>query len=281
MRGIILSGGLGSRLYPITFNTCKQLLPIYDKPMIYYPLATLMQASIREILIICRPRDIPSFRNVISDGSHLGLDITYAEQADANGIAHSFMIAESFIQNQPVALILGDNIFYGQDLPQILAPCSNHTNGARIFGYQVDDPSRYGVLSFDQEGRVDGIIEKPRHPPSSYAVTGLYFYDHQVVDIARGLKPSQRGEYEITDVNNIYLSQNQLETTLLDRDVAWFDTGTFEAMHQASTYVKTVQDKQGIQVGCIEEIAYHQGFIDINQLEKLAYAQASMSFNTV
>ncbi|MCP5492878.1 MAG: glucose-1-phosphate thymidylyltransferase RfbA [Chlamydiales bacterium] len=281
MRGIILSGGLGSRLYPITFNTCKQLLPIYDKPMIYYPLATLMQASIREILIICRPRDIPSFRNVLSDGSYLGLDITYAEQADANGIAHSFTIAESFIQNQPVALILGDNIFYGHDLPQILAPCSNHTKGAHIFGYQVDDPERYGVLSFDQEGCVDGIIEKPRDPPSSYAVTGLYFYDHQIVDIARTLKPSQRGEYEITDVNNIYLSQNQLETTLLDRDVAWFDTGTFEAMHQASTYVKTVQDKQGIQVGCIEEIAYHQGFIDINQLEKLAYAQASMSFNTV
>ena len=278
MKGIILAGGTGSRLYPVTFATCKQLLPIYDKPMIYYPLAVLMQAQIREILIIARPRDIPRFQDLLSDGAHLGLSITYAAQAQANGIAESFIIAEQFINNEPVALVLGDNIFYSHDFPEILAPCKHHEEGAVVFGYEVHDPQRYGVVAMDDDGRVTDIIEKPEHPPSSYAVTGLYFYDSQVADIAKSIRPSARGELEITDVNKVYLQQNQLRVVCLGRGFAWLDSGTHSAFQQASTYVQTIQERQGIQIACIEEIAYEQGFIDINQLETFAELHAPSAY---
>ncbi|MCB1108937.1 MAG: glucose-1-phosphate thymidylyltransferase RfbA [Chlamydiia bacterium] len=278
MKGIILAGGTGSRLFPVTFATCKQLLPIYDKPMIYFPLAVLMQAHIRDILIICCPKDIPRFQDLLSDGSHLGLTISYAAQPEANGIAESFLIAEHFIANSPVALVLGDNLFYGHNIAEILAPCRHHVDGATVFGYEVQDPERYGVVEFDDNQQVKNIIEKPHNPTSSYAVTGLYFYDENVVNIAKKLKPSPRGELEITDVNKIYLAQKKLKVILLERGFAWLDSGTHAALSQASTYVQTIQERQGIQIACVEEIAFKQKFIDHAQLATLAGLHASSAY---
>lgn len=270
MKGIILAGGKGTRLYPVTQATCKQLLPVFDKPLIYYPLATLMQAGITEILIISTPQDVPRFEALFSDGSHLGLSISYAVQNEPKGIAEAFIVGESFIDNQPVALILGDNIFYGHDLTTVTKPCTQLQQGAIVFGYEVKDPDRYGVLALDENQNITGIIEKPKVAPSPYAVTGLYFYDSQVVSIARSLKPSARGEIEITDVNNAYLAQGLLEVRLLGRGFAWLDTGTHDALQKASIYVQTIQERQGIQVACLEEIAYQNGWISLPELQILA-----------
>ena len=266
MKGIILAGGRGSRLYPTTLVTCKQLLPIYDKPLIYYPLSILMMAKIREILIIANPEDLSRFKDLFGDGSQLGLSIEYEEQSEPKGIADAFLIGEAFIDNGPVALILGDNIFYGHNMSMLLDDAKNLSSGATVFGYEVQDPERYGVLAFDDQGRITNIIEKPAHPPSCYAVTGLYFYDQRVVEITKHLKPSPRGELEITDVNIAYLRDGSLSCKLLDRGFAWLDTGTPTSMQQASNYVETIQNRQGIQIGCIEEIAYKLGYIDQQRL---------------
>jgi glucose-1-phosphate thymidylyltransferase len=276
MKGIILAGGKGTRLYPVTQATCKQLLPVFDKPLIYYPMATLMQAGITEILIISTPHDLPRFEALFGDGSHLGLSISYAAQSAPRGIADAFLVAESFIGNEPVALILGDNIFYGHDIAAVLKPCTQLAEGAMVFGYEVKDPERYGVLALDDSQNITAIIEKPTVAPSPYAVTGLYFYDASVVDIARSLKPSPRGELEITDVNNAYLQRGQLQVRLLGRGFAWLDTGTHDALQKASTYVQTIQERQGIQVACLEEIAFQQGWISLAELQILA-ARASSS----
>jgi glucose-1-phosphate thymidylyltransferase len=276
MKGIILAGGKGTRLYPVTQATCKQLLPVFDKPLIYYPMATLMQAGITEILIISTPHDLPRFEALFGDGSHLGLSISYAAQSAPCGIADAFLVAESFIGNEPVALILGDNIFYGHDIAAVLKPCTQLAEGAMVFGYEVKDPERYGVLALDDSQNITAIIEKPTVAPSPYAVTGLYFYDAFVVDIARSLKPSARGELEITDVNNAYLQRGQLQVRLLGRGFAWLDTGTHDALQKASTYVQTIQERQGIQVACLEEIAFQQGWISLPELQILA-ARASSS----
>ncbi len=270
MKGIILAGGKGTRLYPVTLATCKQLLPVFDKPMIYYPLSVLMMAGIREILIISTPEDLPRFRHLFGDGSKLGLSISYKEQAKPNGIAEAFIIGAPFIKNDNVALILGDNIFYGHDLGALLVQASKIKKGAVIFGYEVKDPERYGVIEFDSHLRVTKIVEKPKTPKSSYAVTGLYFYDNSVIEVARHLKPSARGELEITDINSYYLQKGALQLKLLDRGFAWLDTGTHDALQKASVYVQTIQERQGIKIACIEEIAYQMGFIDEKQLLKLA-----------
>ncbi|MBX7067682.1 MAG: glucose-1-phosphate thymidylyltransferase RfbA [Parachlamydiales bacterium] len=270
MRGIILAGGSGTRLYPATIALCKQLLPIYDKPMIYYPLSVLMQAGIREILIISTPEDTPRFEKLFGDGSQMGLRFEYAVQAKPQGLAQAFIVGESFVGKEPVALVLGDNIFYGQDLPAILKEGMNLKEGGLIFGYQVKDPSRYGVVHFDAQMRALGIEEKPQHPKSSYAVPGLYFYGPDVVDIAKSLKPSPRGELEITDVNRVYLEQGRLNVRLLGRGHAWLDTGTFDAFHKAASFVQAIQERQGIKIACIEEIAYQMGYIDEKQLLDLA-----------
>lgn len=269
MKGIILAGGRGSRLYPTTLVTSKQLLPIYDKPMIYYPLAVLMQANIREILIISTPEDLPRFQDLLGTGEELGLQFSYAKQAKPEGIAQSFLIAESFIQNESVALVLGDNIFYGNTLTSHLKSCQMLQKGAIIFGYEVKNPEQYGVVELDHKRKPIRIIEKPINPPSPYAVTGLYFYDADVVEIAKGLKPSQRGELEITDVNNVYLERGDLQFYHFERGFAWLDTGTHEALHKASQYVQTIQERQGIKIACIEEIALEQGFIGKEQFECL------------
>lgn len=269
MKGIILAGGRGSRLYPSTLVTSKQLLPVYDKPMIYYPLSVLMLAGIREILIISTPDDLPRFQDLLGTGEELGLEFSYAQQPKPEGIAQSFLIGEPFIQNEPVALILGDNIFYGNTLTAHLRCCQALTKGAIIFGYEVKNPHHYGVVELDYNKKPVRIIEKPEHPPSPYAVTGLYFYDSDVVDIARGLKPSKRGELEITDVNNVYLNRGDLQFYHFERGFAWLDTGTHEALHKASQYVQTIQERQGIKIACIEEIAYERGFIGVSQFEKL------------
>ncbi len=261
MKGIILAGGLGTRLHPLTLVTSKQLLPIYDKPMIYYPLSVLMQAAIRDILIIATPHDLPRFETLFKDGSHLGLSISYDVQKKPQGIADAFIIAEDFIGDQNVALVLGDNIFYGEHLSPLLKNCGNLESGGVIFGYQVKDPERYGVVAFNEKREVTNIIEKPKNPPSPYAVTGLYFYDNDVISIAKSLEPSARGELEITDVNRAYLSRGDLRVHLFDSGFAWLDTGTFEALHQASNYVQIIQERQGIQVGAIEEIAQQNGWI--------------------
>lgn len=278
MKGIILAGGQGTRLYPVTLSVCKQLLPIYDKPMIYYPLSVLMMAGIREILLISTSQDIPRFQDLLGDGSHLGIKLSYAIQNKPEGIAQAFTIGESFIADDSVALILGDNIFYGHNLAALVSSCSHLEQGAIIFGYEVKDPERYGVAEFDEEGRVVDIVEKPLHPRSRFAVTGLYFYDNDVIEIARNLKPSKRMEYEITDVNRVYLERGDLDLRLLDRGFAWLDTGTHASLHQASQYVQTIQERQGISVACLEEIAYKLDFISREQLEKRASALSKSDY---
>ncbi len=278
MKGIILAGGKGSRLYPITLSTCKQLLPVFDKPMIYYPLSVLMYAKVRDILIISTPEDLSRFENLFGDGKHLGLNISYASQAKPEGIAQAFLIGKSFIGNESVALILGDNIFYGHNLPELVQDCHQLQKGGIIFGYEVRDPQRYGVVEFDEQRSVKSIIEKPNVPKSNYAVTGLYFYDNQVIDIAASLKPSPRGELEITDVNMEYLKRGTLTLKTLGRGFAWLDTGTHDALQKASSYVQTIQERQGIKIACIEEIAYQMGFIDSEQLERFASLYASTDY---
>jgi len=270
MKGIILAGGSGTRLYPITLGVSKQLLPVYDKPMIYYPLSVLMLAGIREILIISTPIDLPFFQRLLGDGSRLGISFTYKEQPRPEGLAQAFVIGREFIGTDTVCLILGDNIFYGPGLPMILREAVKLTRGGLIFGYPVRDPERYGVVEFDANRQVIGIEEKPRKPKSNYAVPGLYFFDNDVVDIAAKLRPSARGEIEITDVNLAYLRRGDLRVEPLGRGFAWLDTGTHEALQQAASYVQVIQDRQGLKISCIEEIAYRLGYIDRTQLLVLA-----------
>ncbi|SKA77199.1 glucose-1-phosphate thymidylyltransferase RfbA [Desulfobaculum bizertense] len=270
MKGILLAGGSGTRLYPLTHAASKQLLPIYDKPMIYYPLSVLMLAGIREIMIISTPEDLPRFEAMFGDGSQYGLSIEYKVQPKPEGIAQAFILAEDFIGDDSVCLILGDNIFYGEGLSLLLQTCASLEEGGIIFGYKVRDPRRYGVVAFDDMNTVTSIEEKPEHPKSKYAVTGLYFYDNSVVEIAKGLKPSARGELEITDVNNEYLRRGQLKAEFFGRGLAWLDTGTHESLLQAGNYVQAIQERQGVLISCIEEIAYRKGYINEEQLRVLA-----------
>lgn len=270
MKGIILAGGSGTRLHPVTIGVSKQLLPIYDKPMVYYPLSTLLLAGIREILVISTPTDLPAFRRLFGDGSQWGVSFSYAEQPSPDGLAQAFIIGAEFIGKDPVALALGDNIFFGTGFIEVLRKAGTQTEGATVFGYRVKDPERYGVVEFDKSGKVLSIVEKPSEPRSNYAVTGLYFYDNRVVDVARSLKPSPRGELEITDVNVWYLRENALRVELLGRGTAWLDTGTHESLLQAANFIQTLQERQGLMAACIEEIAYQQGFIDRAQLERLS-----------
>ena len=270
MKGIILAGGSGSRLFPITRGVSKQLLPVYDKPMIYYPLSVLMLAGIREILVISTPQDLPIFKRILKDGSQLGLDFSYKEQLRPEGLAQAFIIGEEFIGSDTVGLILGDNIFYGPNLSRILQNAVKLKKGGLIFGYLVKDPERYGVVDFDSSGNVIGIEEKPKKPKSSYAVPGLYFYDNEVIEVAKTLKPSERGELEITDVNLSYLRQKKLKVELLGRGYAWLDTGTHEALQQAASYVQAIQERQGLKIACVEELAYRLGYITADQLVNLA-----------
>ncbi len=269
-KGIILAGGSGTRLYPLTYSVSKQLMPVYDKPMIYYPLSTLMLAGIREILIITAPQDKALFQHLLGDGTKWGLNLTYAAQPYPDGLAQAFLIGKSFIGNDPVTLILGDNIFHGEGLSERLQILAKETTGAVVFGYYVKDPDRYGVIGFDSDGTVTSIQEKPDNPKSNYAVTGLYFYDNDVVEIARQVKPSERGELEITDVNNAYLARGDLQVDVLSRGTAWLDTGTHSALWDAGAFIKVVEERQGLKIACLEEIAFRMGWISSQQLEDQA-----------
>ena len=281
MKGIILAGGSGTRLYPITKSISKQLLPIYDKPMIYYPLSVLMQAGIRDILIISTPKDLPDFERLLEDGSHIGISLSYIEQPSPDGLAHAFIIGEDFIGDDDVCMILGDNIFNGDNFSQLLSRASKNVSEnkiASVFGYPVSDPSRYGVIEFDKSGNAISIEEKPNNPKSNYAVTGLYFYPNSVVNMAKEIKPSERGELEITSINQVYLKNSELKVELMQRGFAWLDTGTHESLIEASNYIKMIENRQGIKVACIEELAYQMGYISKKNLLELAKPLLGVSY---
>jgi glucose-1-phosphate thymidylyltransferase len=277
-RGILLAGGSGTRLYPITMGLSKQLLPVYDKPMVYYPLSTLMLAGIRDILLISTPQDLPAYQRLLGDGQRWGISLQYAQQEYPGGLAQAFLIGHDFIGSSGVCLALGDNIFYGHGLPEKLRQAGGRSEGATVFAYRVKDPQRYGVVEFDQDGRALNIEEKPAHPKSSFALTGLYFYDNEVLEVARALRPSARGELEITDVNRAYLQQGRLNVELLGRGVAWLDTGTHESLLQAGMFIEAIETRQGLKVCCPEEIAYRAGYIDLQQLETLAHPLAKTGY---